>query len=252
MGWENMAGDERKRFCAACELNVYNISEMTTVQVRALIGDSSGRICGRIYRRFDGTVITSDCPTGVRALRKRAVRFAGAALSAVLGLFSVAVAQTTAQTTAQNDGAVKPVSETDLKRVKKLLAPGERILTGTVSDLQGNLFPGVDIVIYPKDLGKKDFKNIINTQTDADGKYIFDGLAAGIYLIEANMTGFASSDIAEIQIADGEQITLDIKLTRYIPFTGLISLPLPPPPFEPGKTIITREMLDRMPKRNLF
>jgi hypothetical protein len=248
MGWENMAGDERKRFCAACELNVYNISEMTTEEVRALIGGSPGGICGRIYRRFDDTVITKDCPTGVRELRKRAARFAGAALSAVLGLFSVGAAQTTGQ----NEGAAKPVSEAELKSEKKLLSPDKRILLGTVTDLQGNFIAGADIVIYPKDSGRSDLKNVINAKTDGGGKYIFDGLAANTYLIEANLEGYAHSEIAEITIADGEQVTLDIKLTKYIPFTGLVTVILPPPPSVPGKTVITREMLDRMPKRNLF
>jgi hypothetical protein len=252
MGWENMTGDERKRFCAACELNVYNISEMTTVQVRALIGDSSGSICGRIYRRFDGTVITRDCPTGVRALRKRAARFAGAALSAVLGLFSIGAAQTNGQTTGQKDGAVKPVSDAVPKMEKKLLSPGKRILAGTVIDLQGNIIAGADIMIYPKSSGRSDLKNIINAKTDGGGKYIFDGIAADTYLIEADLPGYASSEIAEITIADGEQITLDIKLTKYVPMTGLVTIILPPPPSVPGKTVITREMLDRMPKRNLF
>jgi hypothetical protein len=248
MGWEKMTGDERKRFCAACELNVYNISEMTAVQIRALIGDSSGRICGRIYRRFDGTVMTKDCPTGVRALRKRAARTAGAALSAMLGLFSVGVAQTTER----NDGAAKPVSEARPKSERKLLSPDKRILAGTVMDLQGNFIAGVDIMIYPKSSGKNDFKNIINARTDGGGKYIVDGLAADTYLAEANLPGYAHSEIAEITIAGGEEITFDIKLTRYEPITGLINVILPPPPSVPGKTVITREMLDRMPKRNLF
>ncbi len=248
MGWENMAGDERKRFCASCELSVYNVSEMTRTEVRALIGRSPDGICGRIYRRFDGTVITRDCPTGVRALRKRAARFAGAALSAMLGLFSVGVAQTTER----SDSAAKPVSEAGLKGEKKLLSPDKRILMGTVTDLQGNVMAGADIMIYPKNSGRDDVKNIINARTDGGGKYIFDGLAAGIYLIEADLLGYAHSEIAEFTIADGEQITLDIKLTRYVAFTGLVTVIVPPPSSVPGKTVITREMLDRMPKRNLF
>jgi hypothetical protein len=251
MGWENMAGDERKRFCASCELHVYNISEMTRTEVRALVGRSPGGICGRIYRRFDGTVITRDCPTGVRALRKRAARFAGAALSAMLGLFSASMAQTT-QTTAQKDGAAKPVAEAEPKSEKRSLSPDKRILEGAVTDLQGNFIAGAEIMIYPKNSGKSDLKNIINAKTDGSGKYIFDGMAADTYLIEANLPGYASSEIREITIADGEQITLDIKLTRYLPFTGLVTVIVPPPPSVPGRTVITREMLDRMPKRNLF
>jgi hypothetical protein len=180
-------------------------------------------------------------------LRKRAARFAGAALSAVLGLFSAAAAQTNEQ----NDGAAKPVSEAVLKTEKKLLSPDKRILAGIVTDLEKNFIAGADIMIYPKNSGRNDLKNIINARTDG-GKYIFDGLAANTYLIEANLSGYAHSEIAEFTIADGEQITLDIKLTRYEPFTGLVTVIVPPPPSVPGKTVITREMLDRMPKRNLF
>src|ERR1041384_3776026 len=92
-GWENMSGDERTRFCQQCNHSVYNIREMTEAEVREMINRATGRVCGRIYRRADGTVMTKDCPVGLRAYRKRAARFAGAALTAVLGLFSISPAQ---------------------------------------------------------------------------------------------------------------------------------------------------------------
>src|SRR5687767_1276640 len=87
--WENMAGDERARYCQSCQLTVYNFSEMSAREVYDLIAKSEGRICGRLYRRADGTVLTKDCPTGLRAYHKRVTRFAGAALAAILGLVSV-------------------------------------------------------------------------------------------------------------------------------------------------------------------
>ena len=37
VGWETMKGDERKRFCDLCSLNVYNFSEMTTAEVETLV-----------------------------------------------------------------------------------------------------------------------------------------------------------------------------------------------------------------------
>lgn len=67
-----MEGDERVRFCRQCELHVYNISEMTKADAESLVARTEGRLCGRMYRRADGTILTKDCPVGVRALRRRA------------------------------------------------------------------------------------------------------------------------------------------------------------------------------------
>jgi hypothetical protein len=71
--WEEMSGDERARHCAKCKLNVFNIKELTELEVRALLSAKSGRVCGRVYRRADGTVLTKDCPTGLKLVRKKAL-----------------------------------------------------------------------------------------------------------------------------------------------------------------------------------
>jgi len=55
-------------------LNVYNFAEMTRDEVRDLLARTEGRVCARLYRRADGTVLTRDCPTGLRALRRRGIR----------------------------------------------------------------------------------------------------------------------------------------------------------------------------------
>ncbi|MBJ6761877.1 hypothetical protein JGU66_13975 [Myxococcaceae bacterium JPH2] len=60
MKWGDMQGDERVRHCAACRLDVYNVREMTTPEVEALL-QPGGRVCVRLYRRNDGTVVTGDC-----------------------------------------------------------------------------------------------------------------------------------------------------------------------------------------------
>ena len=63
--WEDMQGDDVARFCGMCELNVYNVAEMTGQEVADLMTKSEGRACLRLYRRQDGTLITKDCPVGV-------------------------------------------------------------------------------------------------------------------------------------------------------------------------------------------
>lgn len=62
--WDDMKGDERVRFCDMCELNVYNISEMTRNEAQAFLAERTGRTCLRLYRRSDGSLITKDCPIG--------------------------------------------------------------------------------------------------------------------------------------------------------------------------------------------
>ncbi|MFO0676292.1 MAG: hypothetical protein U0169_07150 [Polyangiaceae bacterium] len=69
--WDAMAGDERVRFCGSCEKNVYNLSGMTAVEAEDLLRQTEGRVCVRFYQRDDGTVLTADCPVGVRKKRRR-------------------------------------------------------------------------------------------------------------------------------------------------------------------------------------
>ena len=64
--WDQMQGDERVRFCGECRKNVYNLSAMSRAEAEALVFETEGRLCVRFYRRRDGTVLTDNCPVGVR------------------------------------------------------------------------------------------------------------------------------------------------------------------------------------------
>ena len=63
--WEDMTGDDRTRFCGQCNLHVYNIVSMTGPEAETLIRQTEGRLCVRLHRRADGTVLTRDCPVGI-------------------------------------------------------------------------------------------------------------------------------------------------------------------------------------------
>ena len=86
--WGSMIGDERVRFCGQCELNVYNLSAMTKAQAENLIVRTEGRLCVRFFRRTDGSILTQDCPVGLRALRQRMSRIRRAVASMLLGFFA--------------------------------------------------------------------------------------------------------------------------------------------------------------------
>lgn len=85
--WDDMTGSETKRFCGQCNLHVHNVSAMSREDAEAFLGGAlgDGRVCVRMFRRFDGTVLTRDCPVGLARARERARRVC-AAVAAMLGI----------------------------------------------------------------------------------------------------------------------------------------------------------------------
>jgi hypothetical protein len=67
-----------------------NLSAMTQRQAESLLRETEGRLCARLYRRADGTILTSNCPAGLRAIGRGISRVAGAAMSAMMTLSSAA------------------------------------------------------------------------------------------------------------------------------------------------------------------
>ena len=86
--WNQMMGDDRVRFCGACNLNVYDLSAMTRSDAESLIVRNEGRLCVKFYRRRDGSIITRDCPVSLRAIRRRVSYLTKAIASAVLSFMA--------------------------------------------------------------------------------------------------------------------------------------------------------------------
>lgn len=84
--WEAMPGGERVRSCERCGHKVYNLSGMTAHEAAKLVRGAEGtrRLCVRYYRRADGSMMTRDCPVGVRAVRRRIARFASCTFASIL------------------------------------------------------------------------------------------------------------------------------------------------------------------------
>jgi len=169
--WEVMAGDERVRFCAECKLNVYNLSEMTRREAERLIATHEGRLCVRFYRRADGTIITQNCPRGLRVLIQRVSRVAGAVLAAIMSL-GFAVAQAPQEGTCPEQATKEPLSE------------GIYLV---LVDPQLAVIPGARVTMT-------DSKNTKtwNARSDANGAVTFGGLVPGVYTVKVEVPGFKS------------------------------------------------------------
>ena len=57
--WKSMAGSNQVRFCTQCQMSVYNLSAMTSVEANAVL-NSIESPCVRFFRRLDGTVVTTE------------------------------------------------------------------------------------------------------------------------------------------------------------------------------------------------
>ena len=81
--WEELAGDDRIRYCGQCKLNVYNFAIMSRREIEDVVRKTEGRLCGQLYLRGDRTVTAKNCPsTRTRTILKRAAATAAVLLLA--------------------------------------------------------------------------------------------------------------------------------------------------------------------------
>ena len=88
--WDQMFSfeGERVRFCSQCNLNVYNLSDMSRQEAEDLITKAEGRLCVRFYQKADGSVLTQNCPVGLKAIKRRVAWVAQVVLGMVLSFVS--------------------------------------------------------------------------------------------------------------------------------------------------------------------
>ncbi len=106
--WDEMLG-ERVRFCLSCSKNVYNLSAMPREDAERLLQErAGGELCVRFYQRADGTILTEDCPVGVKKKRRKKIALAVAGAGAMA---FAATSMLSRETCAPTQGAMAPVVE---------------------------------------------------------------------------------------------------------------------------------------------
>src|SRR5258708_1999393 len=186
--WNQMIGDDRTRHCSECNLNVYNFSAMTEREIQQLVARSQGRLCGRMYRRSDGTVITQDCPKGLRAVARRVSRMAAAVLTAVMSV-SFAFAGNK--------------QKTDSPAPNVCREPGVAL---TVQDPTGAVVPKATVELTTSN-GKKRRAG----KTNGAGQFTFTGIKSGEYELTISAPGFRTfSQVVKLQ--EGKLMELTLKL----------------------------------------
>jgi hypothetical protein len=200
VGWEKMTGGDRVRHCDLCSLNVYNIAEMSRADAKALIANTEGRICARLFRRADGTIITKDCPVGLRAIRRRVARVAGAALATVLSL----CATVSGQKPKDKDGCQQQVKIT--KKVSDL-STWDSAVAGSILDPNGIVVSGANLSIV-----SQKSKKSVDTKSDAKGNFAIPSLPPGAYDITVKAAGFNNVEVKGVTFSAKETLHLEVIL----------------------------------------
>lgn len=233
--WKQMTGDDRVRFCNLCNLHVYNIAEMTGKQATALITNTEGRICARIYRRSDGTVITKDCPVGLRAIRRRAARVTGAVFATMVALSSAVLGQKPTKT--EDPGCKQQVTIS-----RKNTDSDAGAITGTVVDPQGAVVAGARISV-------RNLKSLkpLEVTANNEGKFRVVVPEVGDYQVIAESPGFIKLEVTQLTIAPKESVNLTLILS-YQELTGVVDiLPMRQAPEPPMTRTVTRDIMQRLP-----
>ncbi|MCR9246298.1 MAG: hypothetical protein NXI31_14800 [bacterium] len=145
--WDTMPGDDRCRFCEQCSLHVFDLSAMSQQSAERLVRErtaSSDRLCVRFTRRADGTVLTRDCPVGLRARVRSQLRRAGtraatmaAAVFAFFGCRSESAAAPTGNPTGITENADPetqlPPLQGEVILQGDLVAPDDHVLQGRIA-----------------------------------------------------------------------------------------------------------------------
>jgi len=200
VGWESMSGNDRVRFCESCQLNVYNLSEMTSDEVRSLIVKSEGRLCGRMYRRADGSILTRDCPVGLRAVRLRVAKFASAVFATMFSVCSISFSQT------KTDDKQSP--KTSNYKIEVTARESSGCLTGKLLDTAGASIARAEVTLRSPRVTET------KVYSDDNGEFTFGGLIDGHYSLSVSSPGFVDLQVPDISInanhAYRATITLDV------------------------------------------
>jgi hypothetical protein len=184
--WERMQGDDRVRHCDTCNLNVYNLAAFTEAEIRELVANRNGRLCGRIYQRRDGTVLTQNCPVGLRAVTRRIVRIAGTIFTFLTVNFSARLPLHGQSYTRTNVSSAAIALE--------------------VFDPTGVPVPDADVI-----LSEPSRKQTLRGNTDKRGLFVLQGMQGGRYLLTVSAPGFRSLP-EQVDLRSGEKLSLPVKL----------------------------------------
>ena len=218
--WDRMSGDEKKRFCSECDKFVYDFSQMTRRQVEAIVSVHRGRMCARITRRPDGSMVTLEAPPVHPIVARRASPVVNATLAAILGLGVPANALNVDVSAAQ----LIVRSDADGKSARTPLGGGEAVVGGTVVAPQGAVIPNA-VVKLISDAGAE-----LETKTSSEGEFRFAQVPFGAYIMLVEAQGFYTHVNSNVIVDTPYDTSFEVTMKenrKVITLGGAMSIDMP-------------------------
>jgi hypothetical protein len=187
--WADMPGTDKVRHCGECQLDVYNFSAMTPLEINQIVTARAGRLCARFYRRPDGTMVTENCLVGFRGGILKTSHIAAAALAA---LVTIAPAKASATPPQSASSSIQTQS-------------AQQGLTLQVRDISGAVIPGTSVSLLNTKSGER-----WDLTTDSNGELALLDLPPGSYDIIITHAGFSTSVEKNLTVPGHASITLQI------------------------------------------
>jgi hypothetical protein len=194
--WEAMHGDGRRRHCLECDKSVYDLAQLTPREITGVIEASQGELCARLTRDDWGRLVTRQPPITPDPLAsRRASPLVTAVVTAALGLSGTAWTQTTIAAPAAEQGAGE---RPEGNRPQRTGDAGSS-LKGRLANEAGEPVPDAEIKLHNQLDGQERV-----TRTDADGRFSFASVTAGIYGLAASVGGRYAANQEDILLSAGE------------------------------------------------
>ncbi|HLG17508.1 MAG TPA: carboxypeptidase-like regulatory domain-containing protein [Blastocatellia bacterium] len=222
--WESMAGDERTRYCAECKRYVYDFSKMTAIEAQALVSTLQGKLCARITRRGDGTVVTRQPLPVLPVAGRRASPLASVVVTAMI---SASVSASSGPHMAPTR-ALSVATELDGQdRAKDRRPTGETgSVVGTLTNPYGAAIPNASVALVSDGEGANRL-----TLSSESGEFRFASVRPGAYTLQAVVPGLQSpATPGPVEVVPGQELRIDLAMqpVEMITVSGVTAVPVRP------------------------
>jgi len=196
--WEAMHGDGRRRRCLECDKPVYDFAQLTPREIAGVIEASQGELCARLTRDDWGRLVTLQPPVTADPLAsRRASPLVTAVVTAALGLSGTAWTPQAAiaSPVAEQGAGERPESN----RPQRTGDTGSS-LRGRLANEAGEPVPDAEIKLNNQLGGQERV-----ARTDADGRFSFASVTAGIYGLAASVGERDAAHQEDILLSAGEK-----------------------------------------------
>jgi hypothetical protein len=201
--WDQMLGNEQVRFCKNCNINVYNISNMSKKQAEFLISNKEGRLCATFYRRTNGTILTQNYPARILNIKRLVIKVVGVAFTMLLSFNITSYGQITSKTNEQS------------LKTSIFTKNSPSSIAGRIYDETEAVINGAEIILINEANEKT-----ISTTSDEYGKYKISILEPGLYTMKVEYPGFVR--FAKTHIIVRRNKDLQIHALLRVPVVGEI------------------------------